>query len=555
MNPQYPLLSIDIIKDINKIPTAQIVLLDGDAAQQKFEISETSFFAPGQKIEIQLRYEGELSLSDTTVFVGLVVKHSIQATRHQSLLTLYLKDAAIKLTQPRKNTIFRKKDDMAIIKEIINGVDKQSLTKDVKAGTFSPTKTAVIHPDMVQFYCSDWDFMLSRAEANGLWVLVDDGVVSVQSPETLIKGSKTPLVYGIDEIYELEVDADIREQFQSVKAIAWDEKKQALTKPQAAENYELRQSNLDPATLGKTIGANQCQLVSGTVLDPKEIKVWASAQMLKHRLSMIQGRIRIPGRADIKPGDVLTLKKVGKRFDGNTLITGIRHQVSEGGWQTDIQFGASARPFAPSDDIMEPPASGLLPAVNGLQVGVVEKYAKDPAGKWRVQVQVPRLTATTATPPSKNNDGLVWARLAMLDAGLTADGSQGRGTAFWPEPGDEVVLGFLDDDPRQAVILGSFYGSKHKPPLPVTEKNSQKGIVTKENLQLVFNDQDKSIRLITPGTNRIILVDEDGAIYIVDENNNKFTMNSDGIQVSSDKDIAIKAKGKITLEGKEVDVK
>ena len=554
MDPHYNLLAIDIIQEVNKVPTAQLVLLDGDAAQQKFAISDTDFFKPGKKIKIQLRYEGE---TDTTVFVGFVVKHSLQATRKQSVLTLYLKDAAIKLTQVRKNAIFRDKDDIAIIKDIINAVitkDQQSNVADLKLGTFAPKKTAIAHPEMVQYYCSDWDFILTRAEANGLWVLVSDGVISVQAPN-LIKGKKTSLAYGLDEIYDLEVEADIREQFQSVEAITWDGQEQTLVKPQTGDDYALGQKDLDPAALGKIIGADQCQLVSGAELDAKEMKAWASAKIVKNRSSMLQGRIQIPGRADLRLGGELTLEKFGKRFNGSTLITGLRHQINEGGWQTDIQFGASAVSFASSDDIMESPASGLLPAVNGLQVGVVSDLVADPMGKLRVQVQVPRLTPTAAAQASDKNDGLVWARLATLEAGLAADGSQGRGTVFRPEPGDEVVLGFLNDDPRQAIILGSLYSEKNKSPIPVTEENTQRGIVSKEHLKLSFNDQDKSIRIETPNTNRIILVDEDGAIYIVDENNNQFTMNSEGIQISSDKDITITAKGNITLEGKQVDVK
>ena len=39
MNPEYNVMSIDIIKEVNKIPIAQIVLLDGDAAKQEFAIS------------------------------------------------------------------------------------------------------------------------------------------------------------------------------------------------------------------------------------------------------------------------------------------------------------------------------------------------------------------------------------------------------------------------------------------------------------------------------------------------------------------------------------
>lgn len=553
MSPQYTLLSLDLIKAVNRIPSAEIVLIDGDAAQQKFAISDADFFEPGSKIKILLRYEGK---RDSTMFVGYVVKHGLQSNRGRSTLTLYLKDPTIKLTQRRNNAIFRDQHDMAIIKDLIQTTidqDKQRNLSDLKIGVFRPSITSTVHKEMVQFYCSDWDFILSRAAANGLWVLVDEGIINVQLP-TLITGDLITLEYGRDEIFDIEVEADIREQYASINAIAWDSQTQTLSQPQTGKDYALDQDNLDPAALGKTIGANQYQLVSGAELDPKELKNWASARMMQHRLALLRGRVQIPGRADLELGDILVLNKFGERFSGSALITGVRHQVNEMGWQTDIQFGMSSAPFAPTHEVIEAPASQLLPAVNGLQIGIVAETSDD-SGELRVQVKIPRLTATSAVQSTAKHDGLVWARLATLDAGLTTDHKQGRGVMFRPEPGDEVILGFLNDDPRQAVILGALHSEKQKPPLPISQENTRKGIVTKENLRIVFDDKSKSIRLETPGTNRIILIDEDGAIYIVDENNNQFTMNADGIHISSDKDIAIQAKGNVILRGANLDVK
>lgn len=565
MNPQYQLLAIDITKEINRIPIAEILLLDGDAAQQKFEISDTDFFKPGEKISIQLRYEGQ---SDTTVFIGLVVKHRIRYSRQRSQLTLYLKDAAFKLTQPRKNAIFRDKDDVAIIKEILNAVISVDKDGDLKLGTFEPNKTAISHPEMVQYYCTDWDFIRSRAEANGLWVLVDDGKISVQDPGK-IQGEPETFEFGLDNIYDLEIEADIRGQFAKVEAIAWDSQKQELLKPQAGKEYQIEQGDLDPATLGKRLGGDRAQLVAGAELTAKEMEAWASGAIAKSRLAFVQGRFCIPGRGDLLLGMRLKLQKFGKRFDGETLITGIRHQVSEDGWQTDIQFGASARSFTASDEIIASPANGLLPAVSGLQIGVVATTDADPTGNLRVQVQIPRLTPTDATSPSEKNDGLVWARLATLDAGLGAD-DKARGLVFRPEPDDEVVVGFLNDDPRQAVILGALYSAKYKTPLPVTEKNEEKGIVTKQGLQLVFNDTDKSIALVTPDAHLLLLSDKAEGIQLVDANTNQVVLDTKGIQLEdangnkivldengitleSAADLSIEASN-ITLKGDAVDV-
>lgn len=89
-------------------------------------------------------------------------------------------------------------------------------------------------------------------------------------------------------------------------------------------------------------------------------------------------------------------------------------------------------------------ASGLLPAVKGLQIGVVVQLEQYPNGDDRVRVRMPLVD---------NEDNGVWARVATLDAG------ENRGSFFRPEMGDEVVLGFLNDDPRDPVILGMLNSS------------------------------------------------------------------------------------------------
>ena len=49
MDPTYEWLSIDITKEVNRIPHAQLTLIDGDAAQRDFKISNTSFSSREKK--------------------------------------------------------------------------------------------------------------------------------------------------------------------------------------------------------------------------------------------------------------------------------------------------------------------------------------------------------------------------------------------------------------------------------------------------------------------------------------------------------------------------
>ncbi|MFO1430287.1 MAG: contractile injection system protein, VgrG/Pvc8 family [Candidatus Competibacteraceae bacterium] len=335
MDPAYELLSIDITKEVNRIPSAQLTLIDGDAAQRDFKISNTPFFEPGKELEIKLRYEGKPG-SDKTVFKGLVIKHSIEANERASLLTVELKDAAVKLTQIRKSQVFRQQTDDQIIAKIIQG-------NGLKAGTIAATQPQ--HPEIAQYYCTDWDFILSRADIDGLLVRVDDGEISLQ--KMAVSGSpQHRFEYGISEIYNFEMEADAGGQYADVQSIAWDIKTQKLTQAVKAKAFTLSQGNLDGNKLAKTLGATAYTLTSATPVAAAELQGWADAKMARSRLAMLRGRLSVPGFATIKPLDIMEIAGVGDRFKGKTLVTGVRHRVNDQGWRTDVQFGLSAEWFS-----------------------------------------------------------------------------------------------------------------------------------------------------------------------------------------------------------------
>src|SRR5271157_4224633 len=91
IDPGYDLISIDIRREVNRIPSARLVLVDGDAAERRFSISDTEVFEPGKEIEIRLRRED--AQEDTTVFKGRVMCHGVEADGTDSRLWVELKDA------------------------------------------------------------------------------------------------------------------------------------------------------------------------------------------------------------------------------------------------------------------------------------------------------------------------------------------------------------------------------------------------------------------------------------------------------------------------------
>ena len=118
------------------------------------------------------------------------------------------------------------------------------------------------------------------------------------------------------------------------------------------------------------------------------------------------------------------------------------------------------------------------------------------------------------------------------------------------------MVGFLDDDPRRPVMLGMLHSSAKAAPLAPSNDNHRKGYTTRSGIELMFDDDKKSLTLATPGGNRLVLGDDAKGITIEDQNGNRIVLSSSGIKIESAKELSLKAGTQAKLEGTAgVDVK
>jgi Rhs element Vgr protein len=518
----YGVVSIVINKEINKIASANLIIQDGSSSKQDFEISDEDTFIPGKEIEILAGYHSD----ESTIFKGIIIKHGIKIRSNgNSMLILDCKDKAVKLTVGPKNKYFVGKTDSDVIEEIIG---TYSIDADIEA-------TNITHEGLVQFNCTDWDFILSRLDANGKVCITNDGIITVKAP-ALDGDAALTLTYGKD-IVDFDAAMDARTQYQAVKAVTWDAANFDVLETDATDPAIDGNGNITPADLAAVIGLETLSLNHTGMLPQEELQAWADAQLLKSQLSKIRGRVGFMGSVALSPGDLLALAGLGERMNGNVYVSAIRHEISEGTWRTDAQFGLSPEWFTQTYNVNALPASGVLPAVEGLQIGVVSQLKEDPEGEDRILVKMPIID---------NSETGVWARIACLDAG------NNRGTFFRPEIGDEVVVGFLNSDPRKPVVLGGLNSSSKPSPSPATDENDEKGYVSRSEMKLTFNDDKKSVKIETPA-GKVVSMDEDaGEIKLEDENGNKIVMNADGITIESKKKIVLKTNDDIEVQGKDI---
>ena len=524
VSAEYQIQSVVVTQAFNRVAAAEIFVLDGDPAAERFAVSDAPDFVPGAQIEIQAGYHG----SEESIFKGVVVRHGVRSLqRRPSQLRVECRDAAVKLTVGRKSAYFHEQKDSEIIESLASAA---GLGTEVEA-------TAVSHPQMVQFYATDWDFILTRAEANGKLVLTRDGTLVVQAPVASASPAAS-LRFG-GNLLEFEAFMDARTQFASVQGVAWSAAEQAMLEVEAAQGTVAAPGNVSSDDLASVIGLSALALKHAGQLGDQELQAWADGEKMRSAFAKVRGRARTQGFAAVRPGDMIELAGVGERFAGKALVSGVRHQIDGRNWETDLEFGLGADMFGTRErSVIEAPANGLLPGVGGLQIGLVTALEGDPDGEERIKVRIPMI--------DPGEEG-TWARIGTLDAG------ENRGTVFRPEIGDEVVLGFLNGDPRNPVVLGQLHSSAKAAPIPAADDNHRKGLVTRSGITLEFDDDKKIATLKTPGGNSLTLSDEDEGIVLEDQNGNKLTLNADGIAIESASDISIKASGDVKVEGSNVE--
>ncbi|QDK82119.1 type VI secretion system tip protein VgrG [Spirosoma sp. KCTC 42546] len=542
LEKSYQVLIVRVQKEVNRVPTAYITLKDGEPAPggsssgrgaaaakpQNFAISNGAQFIPGNKLEIKAGYHGK----EKTIFNGIVVRHGIEArTSGGSRLNLLCKDAYVKTTIVPRRRYFTDKKDSDIAEEIVQTYPGLQIDADT---------TTTTHKELIQYDATDWDYLVMRAETNGMLCLADDGTLKITKPDFTQKPI-VALQYGATML-DFEAEMDARNQFSAVKTTTWNYTDQELTEAEANEPTVGAQGNLSGPDIAKALDA-ELTLQHGGKLKTEELQTWADAALLKRRMAKIQGRVRLFGTADIKPGTVINLGGLGERFNGDAFVTGVSHRLEDGGWQSDIQFGLNPRWFVTEVDVRQPPASGVVPAISGLQIGVVTGLEGDETSEERILVRLPVID-----PAAEGTR----ARIVSLDAG------DERGFFFRPQIGDEVVVGFLNNDPRDAIVLGSLHGSQKKLPDPFVTKddNHLKGYVSRSKMKLIFDDEKTILTIKTPAGNQLLLDEDAKNITLKDQHGNKLVMNDQGIQIESSKDITLKAaSGNVNVEGLGVELK
>ena len=156
---------------------------------------------------------------------------------------------------------------------------------------------------------------------------------------------------------------------------------------------------------------------------------------------------------------------------------------------------------------------------------------QDPDGQGRVRIKL------GWTPDSSGAGYEMWARMATLFAGNES------GSWFIPDVGDEVLIAFEHGDPRRPYVLGGLWNGQDKPPQSMASPNAIKQICTRSGIKITLDDSEgqETLKLETPGGQKLTMKDGPGNITIEDSNGNSMKFESAGITITAAAKVTVNA--------------
>ena len=135
---------------------------------------------------------------------------------------------------------------------------------------------------------------------------------------------------------------------------------------------------------------------------------------------------------------------------------------------------------------------------------------------------------------------------------MTPMGGKEQGLFLFPQVGDLVVLGYLENDPHRPIVLGGFWNSEVTPPFTVADgKAEDYCLKTPKKVELTIHDEDSKQKLtVTMPSGTVIEID--------DEKQTLTAKNKEGDTAlemkMKDGEVELKAKSKLTLSAGQASV-
>lgn len=330
------ILEIKVVMDKDNLTSFDLSLSNWDDERFTFKYSDTTQFDLGKRVHLQIGYAGELRSMVRGIVTTLTPRFPESGV---PTLGVSGQDSMVRLKDRKPKEGEQKKFVNMADWEIARAIAARNHLK------FQSTEQGPQHDLVVQKNQDDALFLMERAKRIDFdcYVLTDPA----SGEETLYFVRPTDGRDGRPiRVYEFEWGKSLinfsptlttKDQVGKVTVRGWD------PHTKKAISYTAGPDDLPGASGGGTSGPRTAQdklddkqdlVVDEPVTSEQEARDLAIS-LLRERASRFNtGSGRVIGLPDLRPGDNVALKGLGKRFDGTYEVKKVEHTLGSAGYQT-----------------------------------------------------------------------------------------------------------------------------------------------------------------------------------------------------------------------------
>jgi uncharacterized protein involved in type VI secretion and phage assembly len=466
--------------------------------------------------EIEISLGDPLARRPTTVFKGEIVALETDFDTAAATIGIRAYDRAHRLQRGRKSRTFLGQTSSDVIRTVVADA---GITQSVIEST------TTVHDFLQQSMESDWDLCQRLARAENMEFGYDalQGAFLRAAPKS---GGAVPELKWRENLLSFRPRITAVQQPTRVVVRNYDPATKKEVVGTATNANGLPRALADQRDKAKKFGEAELLVSDRIATTQQEAQQLAQGTMDHLASGFFEAEGVTPGNPQLRAGGQVKIGEVG-RFSGEYALTSVVQAYGHGNYRT--RFVISGRHPRTLTDVMRPKQERDWGAT--LVVGLVTNL-NDPDSLGRVKVKLPALGDSMES---------TWARVATAQAGA------GRGMAFLPMIGDEVIVAFEHGDTRRPVVLGALHNAKDAPDQSM--RGSQDG-----GSLVIVGHKDADVQLTKQFT---IACKEQMTIDVkratdgkdVQVQNGEFHLTTAGkIEIAGDAEIEISSRGAMTIK-------
>jgi uncharacterized protein len=314
------LLAVEVHEDLDTPSMFTFRLINWDMNKLQVTWSDAALFSPGNEVEIQMGYLGQLQVLLRAEITGLEPEFNAD---DMPTVTVRGYDRRHRLLRGRRSQSFLKMKDSDIAAKIASDVGLASKT--------DPTRVELEY--VAQHNQTDLEFLQDRAARLGFEVVVDDKTLLFRARKNASHAALhlDPTIDLLDFSPRLSTMGQVTE----VKVRGWDPRaKHSVEGKASTQATKMAGTKSGPEAARTAFGAASVAVVDRPIFSQAEADQIAEGRFNTLALTYVVGDGACQGNPGVRAGTVVTLSGLGKRFSGDYYVTATQHTFSSQGYRT-----------------------------------------------------------------------------------------------------------------------------------------------------------------------------------------------------------------------------